>query len=158
VPPGWRGEAPSGETVIECPTMVATVVGRIACDGAADLPVVAALQQGLRLSPVNPGAALAGVPDPAQGVPAEIAFYEQLRTYMAAFPPPAPDLAYQQRFAPLGLLDRESPFTGPLDSRGEALAAGLKAAKQALEQRVSTGGAVAALIRLQLREPRPRHP
>jgi hypothetical protein len=37
VPPGWTGQAPGGTRVIEFPTTVATIVGRWACDGPADL-------------------------------------------------------------------------------------------------------------------------
>ena len=37
VPPGWTEQAPNGTRVIEFPTTVATIVGRWACHGPADL-------------------------------------------------------------------------------------------------------------------------
>ncbi len=113
VPPGWHGQAPSGARVIEAPTSVATIVGRWACVGPADLAVVHALQSGLALDVLNdhpprPG----GLPAPAAARP-ELAFFEQLRTWMRAFPPARPEQAYQQRFAPLGLLDPAPPLCRP---------------------------------------------
>ena len=43
VPPGWTGDAPADATVIRVPTRVASIVGRWACAGDDDLPVVHAL-------------------------------------------------------------------------------------------------------------------
>ena len=54
-PPDWDGEVPAGTTRIAVPTRVATIVGRWACDGPADLPAVARLQEQLRLSPHDAG-------------------------------------------------------------------------------------------------------
>src|SRR6476619_7481811 len=47
VAPGWDGEAPADATVIRLPTAIASIVGRWAVDGDADLPAVHALQDGL---------------------------------------------------------------------------------------------------------------
>src|SRR5690348_15364585 len=49
VPPGWQGTAPDAVRLIEFPTKVATIVGRWACDGPADLAAVQALQSQLTL-------------------------------------------------------------------------------------------------------------
>ena len=98
-PPRWHGTAPDGAPVIEFPTNPATIVGRWACDGPADLEAVRALQRGLALEPFGAPAPATGLPVPA-AVPDELAFFEQLRTWMQAFPPSAPDQDYQQRFAP----------------------------------------------------------
>ena len=46
VPPGWDGLARRGERVIRVPTDVASIVGRWAVAGEADLPAVRALQAG----------------------------------------------------------------------------------------------------------------
>ena len=92
VPPGWKSDAPDGAPVIEFPTDVATIVGRWACDGTADLDAVRALQSGLSLEPYATTAPPKGLPAPA-AVPAELASFEQLRTWMQAFPPSRPDRA-----------------------------------------------------------------
>jgi hypothetical protein len=131
-PPGWEGNAPGGAPVIEFPTNVATIVGRWACDGPADLEAVRALQRGLALEPSGPPAPATGIPAPA-GVPDQLAFFEQLRTWMQAFPPSVPDQDYQQRFAPLGLLDPTSPYADCPPELARALAAGQDVAKQKME-------------------------
>lgn len=140
VPPGWQGEARDGWMVIECPTMVASIVGRIACDGHDDLPNVARLQRGLRLTPLSPDAAVAGVPSPATGVAEDLAFLEQVRVFMAAYPPSAADQEYQRRFTPLGLLEAATPYPDLPADRTAQISAGLAAAKRALEERILKGG------------------
>ena len=72
--------------MIEFPTTMGTIVGRWACDGQADLATVRALQNGLSLSRTAARAPLKGIPAPA-AVPAGLAFFEQMRTWMQAFPP-----------------------------------------------------------------------
>src|SRR5207342_701784 len=111
-PPGSTVEPSGGERVIEAPTTIANVVGRIACAGVDDLEAVYALQAGFSLTSADPAAPLAGVPAPAE-VPEELAFWERMRTWMQAFPPSAADAAYQERFAPLGLLEWDSPYADP---------------------------------------------
>ena len=122
-PPRWRGEAPDGAPVIEFPTNLATIVGRWACDGPADLEAVRALQRGLTLEPFGTAVPATGLAVPAT-VPDELAFFEQLRTWMRAFPPSAQDQDYQLRFAPLGLLDPASPFAGCPAELAQALTGG----------------------------------
>jgi len=123
IPPGWQGQAPGRARVIEFPTDVGTIVGRWACDGPADLDAVRALQSGLALEPPATPVSPKGVPEPT-ALPAGLTFFEQLRTWMQAFPPSAADQAYQQRFAPLGLLDPSSPYPArPPGRRYQQLAA-----------------------------------
>jgi hypothetical protein len=138
VPPGWRGEPPSGTSVIEAPTSVATIVGRWACAGPADLDAVTALQQQLTLSADSHSSPSGGVPAPGAAVP-DLAFFEQLRTWMRAFPPAGPDQAYQQRFAPLGLLDPAGPYADPPEELAQALVAGADNAKQKMESALRAG-------------------
>ena len=97
VPPSWEG---TEANVIRLPTTIASIVGRWAVDGEADLPAVRALQAALRLTPSGAGRGLPVPPD----VPEDLRFFEQLRVWMQAFPPAERDRAYQARFAPLGLL------------------------------------------------------
>jgi len=139
VPPGWKPDAPDGAGVIEFPTNVATIVGRWACDGLADLDAVQALQSGLSLEPYGTPAPPVGLPAPA-AVPAELAFFEQMRAWMQAFPPSGPDRAYQQRFAPLGLLGPATPYTDCPPGLAEALTVGADAAKQQMDAALTAGG------------------
>jgi hypothetical protein len=139
VPPGWPGEAPDRTKVIEFPTKVATIVGRWACDGPADLPAVQALQGKLTLEPYGTSGPSGGLPAPAR-VPGELAFFEQLRTWMQAFPPSGEDQQYQQRFAPLGLLDPASPYPDCPPGLARALTAGAGAGKQKMEAALTSGG------------------
>ncbi|MFI9328221.1 DUF1254 domain-containing protein [Kitasatospora sp. NPDC052868] len=135
VPPGWHG-TPSGgqEDVIVSPTAVATIVGRFACTGPDDLPRVRALQDGLTLAPLEPGGLAAGLPEPDPEVPERLAFFERLRVWMAAFPPAGPDIEYQQRFAPLGLLDAgPSPYRAAAPEWTLALLKGLAAGRERVE-------------------------
>ena len=139
VPPGWKSDAPRGAQVIEFPTTVGTVLGRWACDGPADLNAIRSLQAGLTLEPYGTAAPPAGIPAPAE-VTAELAFFEQMRVWMQAFPPSGPDQAYQQRFAPLGLLDPTSPYPDCPPELAKALTAGAGAAKQTIEAALTAGG------------------
>ena len=73
-------------TVIRFPTDVATIVGRWAVDGEADLPAVRGAAGALTPdADRHPGARCCPQPDP--GVAEELAFFEQLRVWMQAFPP-----------------------------------------------------------------------
>jgi len=137
VPPGWDGDAPAGVTVIRLPTAVASIVGRWAVDGDDDLPAVHALQDGLTLTPTAPGT---GLPLPTPGVSDDLGFWEELRVLMQAFPPAERDLAYQARFAPLGLLEPESPYPMPGPALHEALTEGLAAGRARLEAALHGGG------------------
>ena len=138
-PPGWRAAAPDGAEVIEFPTTVGTIVGRWACYGPADLGAVRALQDQLTLEPYGSPEPGAGLRPPA-AVPPGLAFFEQLRTWMQAFPPSAQDRAYQRRFAPLGLLDPASPYADCPSGLAEALTAGADAARQRIETALKGGG------------------
>lgn len=131
VSPGWEGEAPDDVTVIRFPTAVATIVGRWSVNGAADMSTVGELQRRLTLTPTSPGSDAVPVPDPAVGE--QLRFFEQLRTWMRAFPPAERDRVYQQRFEPLGLLAAESPYRDPDAGLAAALRDGLVLGQERLE-------------------------
>ena len=130
VGPGWDGAVPSGVRVIRFPTNVASIVGRWAVDGDADVPNVRALQAGLTLTPTAPGE---GIPTGDPAVPEDLRFFEQLRVWMAAFPPSERDQAYQRRFEPLGLFAAQSPYTDGDSELAAVLRGALTTAKQKLE-------------------------
>src|SRR5512143_2163869 len=54
VPPAWEGEGSTDLTAIRFPTAVATIVGRWAVNGEAELPAVRELQRKLTLTPTKP--------------------------------------------------------------------------------------------------------
>jgi hypothetical protein len=90
------------------------------------------LQGQLTLSAAGHSAPPGGLPAAAAAVP-ELAFFEQLRTWLRAFPPAEPDRSYQQRFAPLGLLEPAPPYADPPAELAQALTAGVDMAKQRME-------------------------
>jgi hypothetical protein len=123
LPPGVEQE--TGDAVaIHCPTAIVSIVGRFAVDGTSDLPAVAALQAATTLTPTGSGAT-AGIPEATEGVGDDLVCFERLRTYIRAFPPPARDEAYQQRLAPVGVLDAASPYVDPDPGFAAALRDGL---------------------------------
>jgi hypothetical protein len=138
-PPGWVGEAPAGITEIPFPTRVASILGRWACAGADDLAAVHALQDQLAIRPFEDAAEPVGVPEPAAGVDESLLFFEKLRVWMRAFPPARPDVDYQQRFAPLGLLEESSPYVDPPADLARLLTGGLADAQARLEAFTRTG-------------------
>lgn len=139
-PPGWTGEVPAGTTRIASPTAVASIVGRWACEGDADLPRVKALQTQLTLTPVGQPGAGAGLPTPDPRVPDELVFWEQLRVYLQAYPPAVQDLPLQQAFAPLGLLEAgASPYVDADPVLAAALSVGAKAGHDGLVAVLTSG-------------------
>jgi hypothetical protein len=126
VAPDWDGEPPADATLIRFPTSVATIVGRWAVDGEADLPAVRELQSALTLTPTSEGR---GLPEPDPAVAEDLLFFEQMRVWMQAFPPAQRDRDYQQRFESLGLLAADSPFTGGDSELASTLRAGSAAGR-----------------------------
>ncbi|APE33167.1 hypothetical protein BOX37_03395 [Nocardia mangyaensis] len=125
VPPGWTGEAPAGTTVITFPTTVASIVGRWACAGDADLPVVHALQDATTLTPLDPDARPAGLPTPDPAVDPDLLFLEKLRLWSQAFPPAPRDRELQDSLAPIGI-DQVGPSPYVNAETADALRAGVQ--------------------------------
>ena len=123
-PAGWSGDA-GGRRVIHAPTDVFVIVGRVQVDGDADLDAVHALQDGFGLQPLEvPAGALAGIPAPGAGVDHDLAWWEQFRVALAAFPPPAADADVVAALEPLGLGAAASPYEAPDQALADALVAG----------------------------------
>ncbi|MFB7186117.1 DUF1254 domain-containing protein [Streptomyces sp. NPDC056230] len=135
-PPGWSGGVPgSARGVIDAPTSVVSVIGRNVCDGPDDIGRVRALQTQLTLTHLEPGTHRTGLPAPDPDVPEPLRFFEQLRVWMADFPPSAADRAYQDRFQPLGLLEEgPSPYVSADPALVHALTEGLVRGRARVEE------------------------
>lgn len=129
-PAGYDADVPAGATLVELPNRVAVIVGRVQVDGEADLPAVHALQDRFTLEPLG-SASAEGIPTPAAGVAPDVAFWEQLRTYLQAFPPPPEDAEFLELAERAGLLDPE-PFA-PDAELAAALAEGIEKGKGLVE-------------------------
>jgi hypothetical protein len=138
VPPGFDGVVDDGSTVVRAPSAIAMIVGRVAVDGADDVPAVHAVQDQFALTP-GPGAP-AGIPVPASGVADDLQWWEQLRVALAAFPPPEGDAPFLAVLEPLGLLADESPFADPDPGLASALRAGAEAGRAMIEQLAGGAG------------------
>jgi len=139
VPPGHAGPIPEGVTAIEAPSTIAVIVGRVQVNGTADLAAVHALQDGFTLEPAPGTGAGIGAPDYDRAVPDDLVFWERLRTYLAAFPPPAADAEFVELAAAAGLIGDESA----LASRPAELLATLRegaAQGQELVEALASGG------------------
>lgn len=134
-PPGYDGPVPDGAHLIEAPTGVFTIVGRVEVDGEADLPAVHALQDGFTLAPLDRAqAAPEGVPAPDPRVPDELAWWERFRVMLAAFPPPAADQPFLDACAALGLLEAETPYADLDPARAATLVEAARAGAAQIEE------------------------
>ncbi|MFI8004673.1 DUF1254 domain-containing protein [Streptomyces sp. NPDC086010] len=136
VPPGWAGTVPEGLSgVIDAPTSVVSLVGGLACDGPHDMARIRSLQQELTLTHLGDRAHRTGLPSAESGVPEELRFFEELRVWMADFPPAAADRAHQDRFQPLGLLEEGvSPYVSASPGLVRALTRGLALGRSRVEE------------------------
>jgi hypothetical protein len=119
-PADWIGHVPDGVTRITTPNTLFTIKARYAASGPDDLVAVDRLQEQTWVTP------LSRYPEPPQtawrtfgdrniapfneGVAEELRFWEQLRAWMAQFPPPDADRALVWSFVPLGLLGRPDTY------------------------------------------------
>lgn len=142
VPPGWSGSAPSDAAVITAPTTIFTIVGRWACGGDWDLPAVHALQDATRLTRLDEGASLRGLPAVGADIPPALLFLEKLRLWSQALPPAASDRPQLESFAPLGVTAAgESPYASFSPARAAEWGAALDASRAALLEDLRRGGA-----------------
>lgn len=138
VEPGYAGEVPDGATVVEAPTGVFSIVGRVQVHGAPDLEAVRACQDRFTLTPLVAGATPAGLPEGDRGVADDLAWWESFRVRLAAFPPPPADAEFVALCAQLGVTDEASPYVDPTPELRDALVAG-EAAGRALIDELSKG-------------------
>lgn len=145
--PDWEGETPDGMTLVQSPTNIFAIVGRVAVQGKADIPNVLAIQQDIWVTPLslypqrpNNSQRKFGDWDLApfdERVSDELKFWEQMRTGIKLFPPPEAEQAYIQKFASLGLLADESPYVNPDPELVETLQAGAAEFKEFMEATVA---------------------
>ena len=128
VPSDWDGVAPEGARVVRVPTRVASIVGRWAVDGEADLAVVHELQDATMLIPLDPGAAPAGLPEAGAAQTEAGEFWAKYRIWSREFPPAMRDDALHQ--GTLAALN---------ESGAAALEEGYAAGKAALEEILKSG-------------------
>ena len=138
VAPDWDGEAGAGETRHPLPH-----------DGRDDRRALGGRRGGRPRR--RAAAAVATDADPLRrragrrpararpGVPEELGSSSSCGSWMQAFPPAERDRAYQQRFAPLGLLDRASPYADAGRRASRRAARGFAAGKQRMEDALNHG-------------------
>jgi hypothetical protein len=140
----YPGEAPHGMKVVRAPTGIFAIVGRVAVNGAADLPAVHALQDQFSLTPLSlyqGGAApapVSGVPEADPRLDEGLKWWEEFRLALRAFPPPAADAPFLEICRKLGLLEAASPYLQPDPALAKVLVAGQKAAQDRLEELIKS--------------------
>ncbi|GAA3966938.1 DUF1254 domain-containing protein [Gordonia caeni] len=139
VPPRWSGRAPDDTTVIEFPTRVASIVGRWACAGADELPIVTTLQDATTLTPLDSEAAPAGIDRPATSDSPAMAFFDELRLWSREFPGAERDRPLQESFTPLGI-NADQPITATDPTIAQALADGYARGEAVLQKVLTSGG------------------
>lgn len=139
-PKDYEGPVPAGVQLIEAPSRVFLIGGRVQVDGVADLPAVHALQDRFRVTALDGTSPSAGdgVPAVAPGVGDDLLWWEKLRVALAAFPPPAADAAFISQAEQLGLSASTSPYVTPDPALAAALVAGKRQGEQTLEQLTKT--------------------
>ena len=101
------------------------------------MAAVRELQAQLTLTPTSDGGD--GLPAPDGAADDALLVFEQTRVWMQAFPPAERDIEYQQRFAPLGLLEPTSPYVSPDPALATALRNGLAAGRKHMEDALKHG-------------------
>lgn len=139
VRPGWSGEAGDAR-VIRFPTTVASIVGRWAVNGDADLQTVHALQDATTLTPLDPDAAPVGLAAPDPRVPETALFLEKLRIWSQQFPPAPRDLPLQESLASTGITaPGPSPYAEISLTDAARLVGDLSAAEETLHTALTHG-------------------
>lgn len=145
VGPDWRGPPPAGMRLLRCPTSKAWLLTRVLVDDPRDLSGPRALQQAMRLEPLQ----AAGISPPAEPRPLKLespqepastglGFFDEVCAQLVGNPPPAAEAPLLRRFARLGITPGGSA-TAAMAQAGTAAAAlrGLQAANADLEARAA---------------------
>lgn len=140
VPAGYDGPVEAGVRVIEVPSDVAVIVGRVQVDGDDDLPAVHAIQDGFSISPVDGSSTGRAAPALDATVDDELRFWEQLRTYLRAFPPPEADADFLELARRAGLLGDDNPLVDPDPQLRDALTEGQAKGRELVDSLAAGGG------------------
>lgn len=138
---GYQGAVPKGMTLIRAPSRLFAIVGRLALDNEHDHSALHAIQDGFGLRQLQPGTQ--PLPDVAEvfpqadpRAPANLRFWENLRVGMAAFPPSSAEREWMQQFAPLGLLEKTSPYVQASPELTALLLAGQQTGTAQIEEAI----------------------
>jgi len=141
---GWKGDVPDGMVKIQVPSKVFSIVGRYSADGPNGVQEVRKLQKQTWLTPLslypdlpNNSARKFGDHTVAtwnEAVPVSLEFWEQMRAFIGQFPPPPAEHEYIKKFAPLGLLEANSPYVKPDSDLTQVLQQGEQEGKAWIEK------------------------
>ncbi|GAA1178909.1 hypothetical protein F4556_007247 [Kitasatospora gansuensis] len=148
VGPGWNGEIPTGTEAIHAPTPYVWIIGRTQTNGTADYPAVHAIQNGFRLTELNP---VEHLPDPAVDTDTEaltlanrltgVDFLARAAQALHVIAPHATDFSVLTRIAALGIIPGK-PFEAARftpDEQAEIEAGTKEALQQMLAAQSSLG-------------------
>ncbi|WP_203230619.1 DUF1254 domain-containing protein [Agromyces humi] len=143
VGPGYSGDLPEGVPVINAPTPFVWIIGRIQTNGPADYAAVAAIQDGLSITPLTPRPAREIDPDVDTDTEAltivnrmnAVEFFQYAATALQSIPPHPTDFSILARIARLGIVPGD-PFD-PTGFSAEELAGIEAGAKDALTQLIA---------------------
>lgn len=148
--PDWQGDVPKGVTLVRAPTNIFHMVGRYAVSGEADVPEARALMQATWVTPLSHYPEQLDTSQRKYGdwdlapwnrdVTDKLSWWEKFRAWSQLFPPPAAEQEYLQKFAPLGLLDKDSPYVKPKLGLTKLLQAGQKAGDEFIDTTSKAGG------------------
>lgn len=113
--PHWQGTVPAGMALMRAPTQLLWLLGRTQTNGADDYATVHALQDGLKLEPLNPGTApapaFAQQPGQSLGAPIQqmqqmgiTVFFQRLAQLMVNNPPRPADAPMVAQLAGMGVV------------------------------------------------------
>jgi hypothetical protein len=143
-PHDYSGPVPEGMKVIHAPTGLLMIGGRVATNGAADLPAAHALQDQFTITALSvyqggaAPAAVPGVPEADPRVSDDLKWWERFRVALAAFPPPAADAPFLALCEKFGLTAAESPYINPDPALEQVLVLGQKAGEDKIEELLKT--------------------
>ncbi|MFO1197624.1 MAG: DUF1254 domain-containing protein [Burkholderiaceae bacterium] len=105
VGPRWGGTLPETRRVLRAPTDDVLVFVRVLVDGDADLPAARAIQDTIRLAPLDPGPAAPGwaPATAAPTTPDSREYLELVNAMLERNPPPAHEAARVEAFAAVGV-------------------------------------------------------